>query len=100
MTTLIESNIPFVDLLDVHEVFASHTRQTHFDGHSIHVELAFARPIPAGPAKATPTLYPAARLVLSPFAAVVLHEQLGMMIPMIEKQGLVKRVAPSTDKPQ
>jgi len=91
---------PYVDRLDVAEVFADQIRFVHFDGYSVRIEFAVVRPHMIGPNQAESTVHPAARIALSPLAAVVLHQQLSSLVSTLEKQGVLKRIAPSSGTKQ
>ncbi len=85
---------PYVDRPEVAETYADQVRLIHFDGQTIRIELTVARPTLAGPDRAAIELRPAARLVLTPLAAVTLQEQLTRLIAALEDSGVIKRVAP------
>jgi hypothetical protein len=72
----------------------------HFDGYSVRIEFAVARARTVGPNQAESTVYPAARLVLSPMAAATLSQQLSALLSMLEQKELLKRLAPSSAKKQ
>src|ERR1700691_1693062 len=88
--------LPYVDRIDIEEVFADQIRFVQFDGYSVRIEFAVTRPHVTGQNQAESTLYPAARLVLSPVAAVTLQSQLSELVSALEKQGLLKRLGPSS----
>jgi hypothetical protein len=90
----------YVDRPDLAETFVSGVRLSTFDGHSVYVELVNARPHVTGVNASEVTLYPCARLRMSPMAVAVLHEQLGNLLGVMEKQGILKRLAPSSDQRQ
>jgi len=92
--------LPYVDRIDLAEVFADQIRLIHFDGYSVRIEFAVARPRTVGPNQAESTVYPAARLVLSPMAAATLSQQLSALLSMLEQKELLKRLAPSSAKKQ
>ena len=92
--------LPYIDRPDVEEVFADKIQLTHWDGYSIRIELAVTRPHVTGQNQTQGTVYPAARIVLTPMAGLALREQLSSLISMFEKQGMVKRVAPSSGEKQ
>ncbi|HUE09332.1 MAG TPA: hypothetical protein VMQ54_00265 [Steroidobacteraceae bacterium] len=92
--------LPYVDRPDVVEAFSDHIRLTQFDGYSVRIEFAVSRPHVVGQNQSQLTIYPAARLALSPMAAMTLRDQLVALISAIETQGLLKRVAPSSGKKQ
>ena len=56
--------LPYVDRIDIEEVFADQIRFVQFDGYSVRIEFAVTRPHVTGQNQAESTLYPAARLVL------------------------------------
>jgi hypothetical protein len=92
--------LPYVDRVDVSEVFSDQIRLTHWHGHSVRVEFAVGRPSVTGPNQSEMTIYPVARLVLSPKAAIALHHQLSTVVAALKKQGIVKQLAPSSGTKQ
>src|SRR5271170_8001575 len=90
--------LPYVDRIEVAEAFADQIRLTHFDGYTVRLEFAVTRPHLTGRNQAESTLYPIARIALSPMAAVALNQQLTVLVSLLEKQGLLKRIAPSSGK--
>jgi hypothetical protein len=50
--------LPYVDRIDLAEVFADQIRLIHFDGHSVRIEFAVARPRTVGPNQAESTDHP------------------------------------------
>jgi hypothetical protein len=92
--------LPYIEDASVSEVFADHVRITHFDGYSVRLELAVSRPHMTGPNQAASAIYPCARLVLTPLAAMALQRQLSELLAALEKQGRIKRLAPSSNKKQ
>jgi hypothetical protein len=92
--------LPYIEDASVSEVFADQVRITHFDGYSVRLELAVSRPHMAGPNQAASAIYPCARLVLTPLAAMTLQRQLSELLAVLEKQGRIKRLAPSSNKKQ
>lgn len=87
---------PYVDRVDLAEVFADQIRLTHFDGYTVRIEFAVARPHMVNETQAETTVYPAARLAISPMAAASLHQQLSALLGILEQQGLLKRLSPSS----
>jgi hypothetical protein len=85
-----------VDRIDLAEVFADQVRLTHFDGHSVRIEFAVSRPHMVNETQAETTVYPAARLAISPMAAASLNQQLSTLLVILEQQGVLKRLAPSS----
>lgn len=100
MTDAAPAPLPYADRPEVHEIFADHIRLTHFDGYSVRLEFAVVRPQLAGPDRAESTLVPAARLVLSPHAAIGLRDQLVQLLAALEQQGVLRRVAPASSSRQ
>ena len=92
--------MPYADRPEVREIFADQVRLTHFDGYSVRLEFAVVRPYLAGPDRADAALVPAARLVLSPHAAIVLKDQLVQLLATLEQQGVLRRVAPASSSRQ
>jgi hypothetical protein len=92
--------LPYVDRPEVQEIYADQIRLTHFDGYSVRLEFAVVRPALAGPNLAASTLYPVARLALSPHAALNLKEQLDQLVSLLEQQGVLRRLSPSTTSKQ
>jgi hypothetical protein len=86
---------PYVDRPEIVEVFSDQIRLTHFDGHTVRIEFAVKRPHLVAANQAELTTYPAARLVISPMAAVALRDQLIALVSMLETQGILKRLGPS-----
>jgi hypothetical protein len=93
-------DLPYVDVPTLAETVADQVRMVHFDGYSVRLELAVARPYVTGPNQSSQALYPCARIVLSPISAAVLHEQLGALLSVLEQQGTLKRMAPTSGKKQ
>jgi len=87
---------PYVDRPELAEVFADQVRLTHFDGYAVRLELAVHRPHLTGENRAESRIHPAARIVLSPHAAISLREQLDQLLVMLEQQGVLRRTAPSS----
>jgi hypothetical protein len=92
--------LPYVDRVDVVEAFSDQVRLIHFDGYSVRIEFAVARPRITGPNQSKSILYPVARIALSPLAAAVLGDQLAAVISQLQQQGVLKRLAPSSSKKQ
>jgi hypothetical protein len=92
--------LPYIEDGSISEVYADQVRLSHFDGYSIRVELAVARPHVTGQNQTASAVYPCARLVLSPMVAWALQQQLSALIADCEKKGLLKRLSPSSDKKQ
>jgi len=90
----------YVDRAEVQEIFADQIRLIHFDGYCVRLEFTVNRPYLAGQDRAESRVYPAARLALSPLAAISLKEQLVQLVAMLEQQGVLRRVAPSTPSRQ
>lgn len=88
--------LPYLDRPEIQEVFADQIRLTHFDGYSVRLEFAVIRPHITGQNRAESRVYPAARIVLSPHAAISLKEQLDQLMAMLEQQGVLRRTAPSS----
>lgn len=89
-----ELQTPYVDRPELIETFADQSRMCVSDGHVVRVELVVARPKLIGPGQSAPTLYPVARLVLTPLAAAQLHEQLGTLVEQFVERGVIKRAMP------
>jgi len=100
MPTTKSAELPYWDLLDVSEIYSDCIRLTHFDGHSVRIEFAVVRAAIAERNQVGPTVFPAARLVLSPPAAVALHSQLQLLIAGMEGAGAVKRIVPTAPTKQ
>ena len=100
MSTELPTEIPYRDVPDLAETFSDRVRLVHFDGYSVRLEFVVSRPVLAGQDTATYVHYPCARLVLPPMAMVELHEQLGRLMGGLEKEGLLKRVAPTSTTKQ
>jgi hypothetical protein len=94
------TQLPYADLPDLREVFVDQARMTVVDGYCVKIELAVARPRLIGPNQSQMTLYPCARLVLSPLAAAALKEQLDNIIPILEQNGVIRRVASASGTTQ
>ena len=90
----------YVDRPELQEIYADQIRLTHFDGYSVRLEFAVARPHRVAPNRAESRVYPAARLALSPQAAISLKEQLDQLLVLLEQQGILRRLAPSTESKQ
>jgi len=88
--------LPYVDRVEVQEIFADQIRLIHFDGYCVRLEFTVTRPRLAGQDRAESTIYPAARLALSPHAAISLKEQLVQLVAMLEQQGVLRRIVPSS----
>lgn len=100
MTNEPMTDLPYVDRPEIQEVYADQIRLIHFDGYSVRLEFAVVRPRVAGPDRAEASVYPTARLVLPPHAAINLKEQLDQLVAKLEEQGVLRRVAPSTTSRQ
>lgn len=100
MTDAQQTTMPYADRPEVGEIFADQIRLTHFDGYSVRLEFAVVRPHLAGQDRAETTLVPAARLVLSPHAAIGLRDQLVQLLATLEQQGVLRRVAPASSSRQ
>ena len=85
---------PYLDRPEVVETYADQVRLIHFDGQTVRIEFTVTRPTLAGPNQAAIEVRPAARLVLTPLAAVTLQEQLTRLIAALEDGGVIKRVTP------
>ena len=94
------TELPYVDRREIQEIFADQIRLIHFDGYSVRLEFTVVRPRLAGPNRAEASIYPAARLALSPHAAISLKEQLDQLVTSLEQQGVLRRIAPSTTSRQ
>jgi hypothetical protein len=94
------AELPYVDRPEVQEIYADQIRLTHFDGYSVRLEFTVVQPALAGPNLAAATLYPVARLALSPQAAINLKEQLDQLVLLLEQQGVLRRLSPSTNSKQ
>jgi hypothetical protein len=92
--------LPYVDLPDVAESFSDQLRVIHWDGQTARIEFAVSRPRVVGPNRAEMTVYPAARLVLTPAALVSLHERLSELVAKLEREGVLKRVLPGPSQRQ
>jgi len=88
------AELPYTDRPEVAETYADQVRLIHFDGQTVRLEFAVSRPMLAGPNRAVVGLVPSARLVLTPFAAVALHEQLTRLVAVLEKSGVIQRLPP------
>ena len=77
---------------DVAETFADHCEQVIFDGQTLRVDMAVTRFSSQGAGK-QPTVRraTACRLVLTPQAALQLHEQLQRIVAGLEQKGLVRK---------
>jgi hypothetical protein len=100
MTDDSPASLPYADRPEVSEIFADQVRLTHFDGYSVRLEFAVVRPHLSGPDRADATLVPAARLVLTPHAAIGLKDQLVQLVATLEQQGVLRRVAPASSSRQ
>ena len=100
MTEEPATGLTYVDRPEVQEIFADQVRLIHFDGYSVRMEFAVVRPHLSGQDRAESRIYPVARLALSPHAAISLKEQLVQLVGLLEQQGLLRRVAPSTTSKQ
>lgn len=92
--------MPYVDRPEVQEIYADQIRLIHFDGYSVRLEFAVVRPHMASENRAESTIYPVARLALSPHAAINLKEQLDQLVALLEQQGVLRRTAPSSTSKQ
>ena len=90
----------YLDRPEVQETYVDQVRLTHFDGHSVRLEFTVNRPQLAGPNRAEVRTYPAARLVLAPQVAINLKEQLEQLLTLLEQQGVLRRMVPSTSSKQ
>jgi len=90
----------YVNDPSVREVFADQSRIVFHSGQAVHIELTVSRPEMVGENKSEVLSIPAARLVLSPFAAMQLLEQLGNIVAIMEKQGVLRRVSPGVGTKQ
>jgi len=86
---------PYVDLPDLAERFVDQIRLTHFDGQTVRLEFAVSRPHVVQANRSESRLYPVARLVMTPFCALALQEQLSQLLRVMEQSGIIKRVTPS-----
>ncbi len=91
---------PYVDRPELQEIYADQIRLIHFDGYSVRLEFAVVRPHLAGPDRAESAIYPAARLTLSPHAAISLKDQLVALVAMLEQQGVLRRITPASTAQQ
>ncbi|HEX9140556.1 MAG TPA: hypothetical protein VF848_12255 [Steroidobacteraceae bacterium] len=89
------TQVPYVDLPDLAERYVDQVRLTHFDGQTVRVEFAVSRPHVVQANRSESALYPVARLVMSPFCALALQEQLSQLLRVMEQSGVIKRVSPS-----
>ena len=89
---IVPDQLQYVSDPSVREVFADQIRLLHWDGSNARIEFAVTRPELTGPNQAISKLHPAARLVLSPQALMMLSEQLAGLVAQLEKTGVVKRV--------
>jgi len=96
-----DQTVPYHDRSEVSETFADTVRLTHWDGHTARVEFVVTRPfVGREPNTSSPVQYPVARLVLPPMAVAALFQQLAILVRQFEKDGLIKRVSPSSDLKQ
>jgi len=101
-----QDQLPYVDRPDLSEVFADGIRSIQWDGHSFRIEFSVNRQIAktvAIPPKAAEyeiSVYPCARIVLTPGAAVNLQDMLVKTLNVLESQGVLKRVAPTSGTKQ
>jgi hypothetical protein len=86
------AKILHVDVPEMRETFADSVHTVVWDGQSLRVDLTVTRfsEMPPGEA-AQATRYPAARLVLTPQAAVDLHNRLQQTMSALVKSGLLKQ---------
>jgi hypothetical protein len=85
---------PYVNRADVPETFADHCQGVVFDGQTLRLELAVTRfGAPEGNKRPDAERTTACRLVLTPQAALQLHEQLRRLVATLEEKGLVSRRA-------
>jgi len=87
---------PYVDRPELQEIYADQIRLTHFDGYTVRLEFAVSRPYLHSQNRPDARVYPAARIVLSPHAAISLRDQLEQLLVMLEQQGVLRRTAPSS----
>lgn len=93
------TEILYTDDPGVRESFADSTRLTTFDGQMVHIEFTVNRPALTGVNQSSAVQVPAVRLVLTPMAALALHEQLNSLIANLHQSGILRRVEPiSTTK--
>ena len=89
--------VPYINLSDVHEIFADNVRVMAFNDGVLRVELTVQRHDEINP-PATPKAraYTAARLAITANAALQMHSHLTGMLDSLEKQGLIHRSAVNT----
>ena len=87
-----DSKSGYVDRAEVAETFADHCERVVFDGQTLRVELAVTRyGEPTADKRASTLRTTACRLVMTPPAALQLHEQLTRVVAGMEEKGLVKK---------
>jgi len=89
------SEMPYEEDPSVKEIFIEQIRMTTFDGLA-KVEGCIARPSMTAANSSQSTLRTSARLVLTPQAALQLHEQLTRLVQTLEQSGVVKRLHPGS----
>jgi hypothetical protein len=87
-----DSKSGYVERAEVAETFADHCERVIFDGQTLRVELAVTRyGEPTADKRASAQRTTACRLVMTPQAALQLHEQLTRVVAGMEEKGLLKK---------
>jgi hypothetical protein len=82
----------YQDRADVSETFSDHCESVLFDGQTLRVDLSVTRyGQPESNKRPNALRTTACRLVLTPQAALQLHDQLRRVVATMEEKGLVKR---------
>jgi len=88
-----EKNIKYVDIPEVSEIYADTMTKIEADGRGARIEFSVTRMDDIKPPKETTAKrYPVCRLVLTPEAALKLHDNLQNIVNAMQKEGLIKRV--------
>jgi hypothetical protein len=106
LTAMTPIKTKYVDRPELAETFADDVRMVGFKDNLLHMELVVTRlDEPHPPEPPTGRTYPAARLVLTPTAALKVHQNLSNLLAALEAQGMVHRttlppaVPPTPAKP-
>ena len=88
-----------IDRPDVTEQFADHCERVMFDGQTLRVDLAVTRyDAKEGEKRPSAQRVLASRLVLTPTAALQLHNQLARVVAALEEKGIVKKAGATQTK--
>jgi hypothetical protein len=86
--------VPYLNDFNVRESFADTTRFVSFNGQMVHAEFTVMRQELVAKDQSKAVAVPTARLVLTPFAALALRDQLSVILANMEKTGALRRVEP------